>query len=103
MEFKGTQGEWVATEQSGAPGHCFVAQVFGHAGPVAQIEPTEDPAIATANARLIAAAPELLEALKPFAQFACDTPHVNEPECQNCKARAAIAKAFGRKRWEESS
>lgn len=31
------------------------------------------------------------EALKPFANFACDEPHVGEPMCPNCIARAAIA------------
>lgn len=38
---------------------------------------------------------ELLEALEPFAKFACDTPHVNEPDCYNCRARAAILRARG--------
>jgi len=38
----------------------------------------------------------LLEALEHFAKFACETPHVNEPDCYNCRARAAIAKATGR-------
>lgn len=97
MEFKGTQGEWVATEQSGTPGHCFVAQVFGHAGPVARIEPTEDPAIATANARLIAAAPDLLEACLAFLarydnhMVAADLLFSDVADT----ARAAIAKALG--------
>jgi hypothetical protein len=44
-----------------------------------------------ANGRLIAAAPELLEALEPFAKFACDEPN----DCFNCRARAAIKKARG--------
>ena len=42
-----------------------------------------------ANAALIASAPLLFEALKPFAQFACDPPC----GCHNCKARAALAAA----------
>jgi hypothetical protein len=40
------------------------------------------------------AAPDLLEALRPFANYACDEPHVDEPECHNCRARAAIARAM---------
>lgn len=44
-----------------------------------------------ANARLIAAAPELLAALEPFAKFACDEPN----DCFNCRARRAVNKAKG--------
>ena len=44
-----------------------------------------------ANGTLIAAAPDLAAALEPFAKFACDEPC----ECNNCKARAALAKARG--------
>lgn len=44
-----------------------------------------------ANKLLIAAAPELLAALTPFANFACSPP--GECECHNCRARAAIEKA----------
>lgn len=52
---------------------------------------------AQCNARLIAAAPELLEALQEFAaHHACGCGH---PYCKNCErdqfARAAIAKALG--------
>lgn len=36
---------------------------------------------------VMVAAPELLEALRPFANYACD--------CHNCRARAAVAKATG--------
>lgn len=44
-----------------------------------------------ANAHLIAAAPELLAALEPFAKFACDEPN----DCFNCRARVAVKKAKG--------
>lgn len=44
-----------------------------------------------ARINLIAAAPQLAEALEPFAKFACDEPC----ECNNCKARAALAEARG--------
>lgn len=44
---------------------------------------------AVANARLIAVAPELLEALRPFANFACSPP--GECDCNNCKARDVIS------------
>ena len=36
-----------------------------------------------ANARLLSAAPDLLEALRPFANYACDEPC----DCHNCRAR----------------
>lgn len=41
------------------------------------------------NRRLRAINAELVAALKPFAQFACDPPC----ECHNCIARAALTKA----------
>ena len=40
--------------QNGAPGHCFVAQVWGEVGDsVAQFDPTENPDCASATAELL--------------------------------------------------
>jgi len=53
---------------------------------------------AKANANLIAAAPDLLEALGDFASMKCETAGVEDLEggcCRTCRARAAIAKATG--------
>lgn len=46
-----------------------------------------------ANARLIAAAPEMLEALASLETYLRDTPHHNAPEA--AAARAVIRKATG--------
>lgn len=35
----------------------------------------------------------LEEALEPFAKFACDEPHVDEPECHNCRAARVLLSA----------
>lgn len=60
-----TPGPWTYSGQSGIPKHCFVAQVWRPDGGVlADIEPTEQEEEATANARLIATAPELLAVLE---------------------------------------
>jgi len=42
---------------------------------------------------LIAAAPDMLGALEPFANYACDDWHTHG--CHNCIAKRAIAKAKG--------
>lgn len=48
-----------------------------------------------ANANLIAAAPYLLEALKPFANYACELETGETCDCHNCRARDAITRAIG--------
>ena len=66
---------------------------------VASCGPTAEPSQQAANARLIAAAPELLEAL--HGMLALDEEHHQRGHCDDdvCaevrKARAAIAKATG--------
>ena len=47
-----------------------------------------------ANMTLAAAAPELLEALEPFANYACSD-WMTHQHCHNCAAKRAIAKAHG--------
>ena len=59
-----TKGEWTFSPQQGKKGHCFQAQVWDSEGKnLATIEDTSDAQIATNNARLIAAAPDMYEAL----------------------------------------
>jgi len=56
---------WVSEDQIGPPKRCHVAQVFGGDGePLAFLDPTDPPSIASDRARLFAAAPELLDATK---------------------------------------
>jgi hypothetical protein len=66
MEFKGASGEWFYSPQDGEPGHCLVPQIWTSSEDnyIASIRPTDDPKVATANAKLMAAAPELLHALQ---------------------------------------
>ena len=56
--------EWTYSGQKGIPGHCHMAQVWANGKNLAEIEPTENEEEATANARLMAAAPDMLEALR---------------------------------------
>ena len=68
-------------------------------GPVLAVLPAGRRDVQDANARLIAAAPELLEALKDIAlsPCACIPAEFGESAitCNRCLARAAIAKAEG--------
>ena len=65
-EFKGTPGPWVADKTSRAIGPISRDddQSYGILIPVALVEFDQDEGIQASNQRLIAAAPELLEALK---------------------------------------
>lgn len=47
------------------------------------------------DARLIAASPRLLNALRPFANYACELADGETCDCHNCEARAAIREALG--------
>lgn len=91
MSTRHTPGPWLVRNDE----ICFISkeddQSFGMACPIAQFFGER----AEANARLIAAAPELLAALTElefmFAPFASDSTLANGIH----KARAAIAKATG--------
>lgn len=92
---------------AGDPIECTRGILRGHAGQICSIDSyevnfdDEDEAIksiALANARLIAAAPDLYEALKNLLE---DTQHKEHADCDSgpCpvrEARAALAKAEGK-------
>ena len=65
-EFQGTPGPWIADKTSRAVGPVSHDddQSYGILIPVAWVEFDQDEGIQASNQRLIAAAPELLEALK---------------------------------------
>jgi hypothetical protein len=83
-------------------GPHYKSDVESGEGRITECRPLQTPR-AIANAHLIAAAPELLDALKPFAKQKCYGAEsgyaracVNTPTCPTCAARAAIAKAEGK-------
>lgn len=113
-EFKGTPGPWHIVKSMGfedIQGNSETSDItnlmgfvnsegkrvcwFGDATnyyPTEGDEPSED------DANLIAAAPDLLEALLGFVSMKCETAGVEDLEggcCRTCRARAAIAKAIG--------
>lgn len=92
-EFKGTPGPWIADKTSSAVGPVSHDddQSYGILIPVAWVEFDQDVGVQASNQRLIAAAPELLEALQD-ALHAYDK-HGEYPEWDF--ARAAINKALG--------
>lgn len=69
-----TPGPWEYSPQSGTVGHCFCAQVWGSDGRnLATLEATVDEAEATANAKLIAESPVMLEVVRIIAGATGDT------------------------------
>lgn len=88
---KHTDGPWIANDKHSDSNYPWRIESDANGYPndgyiIAKLDGPD----AEANARLIAAAPDLLEALKPFANFACTPPCL----CQNCKARDAVNKAI---------
>lgn len=101
-KFQGTPGPWVAskTGRGIGPVSGLDDQSFGMIIEVAYVEFDPEIEIQVANANLIAAAPELLEALQLLM---AEQTGGNKPcghngftcMCPYDKARAAIAKALG--------
>lgn len=98
-EFKGTPGPWVAskTDRSIGPISRDDDQSYGMILPVAWVEFDGNDAFQKANANLIAAAPDLLEALQIAENSMSAGRNVTYTELYGAinKARAAISKALG--------
>lgn len=105
---KHTPGPWVVGKAArnpypDPPGDKWSIAAYGCwiAGVYPFVRGCQDDSEAKANARLIAAAPDLLEACRAMVDCyeggmdsGCDPPR---PDCPACQARAAIAKAEGGK------
>ncbi|UOK17930.1 hypothetical protein [Escherichia phage BUCT618] len=98
-EFKGTPGPWVADKTSRAIGPISHDddQSYGILIPVAWVEFDQDEGIKASNQRLIAAAPELLEALKKMVSKAYKQNWNDAYPEEIQSAQAAINKALGEK------
>ena len=100
-EFKGTPGPWFADKTSRAVGPVSHDdnQSYGILIPVAWVEFDQDVGIQASNQRLIAAAPELLEALRQLRDYVEDVCAVSSSDCYKehplMLATAAINKALG--------
>ncbi|WP_312837929.1 hypothetical protein [Atlantibacter hermannii] len=99
MEFRGTPGPWV--RESAGRGIGPVSedddQSYGMVIPVAYVDFGESDEVQNANARLIAAAPELLTALQLAEKAMAEGRNVTYPDWYGVmnKARVAISKALG--------
>lgn len=108
-EFKGMQGPWMAskTDRSIGPVSRDDDQSYGMILPVAWVEFDGNDAYQQANANLIAAAPDLLEALRVLEVSVNNIRYCWEKRPENMwkaiqqaendcgSARAAISKALG--------
>lgn len=92
-EFQGTPGPWIADKTSRAVGPVSHDddQSYGILIPVTWVEFDQDVEIQASNQRLIAAAPELLEALIKLVDIVDDMVHGPSTDA----AHAAINKALG--------
>lgn len=96
-----TKGPWVADKTSRAVGPVSKEddQSYGMVLPVAWVEFEPEVEIQAANQQLIAAAPELLEALRQLRDYVEDVLAVStedcEPEHPLIRATSVISKALG--------
>ena len=96
-EFQGTPGPWIADKTSRAVGPVSHDddQSYGILIPVAWVEFDQDEWIQASNQRLIAAAPELLEALQKMLSKAYKQNWNDAYPEEIQSAQAAINKALG--------
>lgn len=90
-----TQGEWLVTGPNGYR-HQLGIGIYKSAGidPIAAVYGAGDEV--KANARLVAASPDLLEALRDLAACHAEGGYVQPDDDVLTAARAAIAKATGK-------
>lgn len=92
-EFKGTPGPWfIDNGRAIGPKSTEDDQSYGMIIPVGWVEFDHEVEVQVANQRMMAAAPELLEALEMLVVFTTPT---KRNAAALSKAHAAIAKALG--------
>lgn len=91
-KFKGTDGEWINRGMAIWAGDVYVAEVMSM---------REKASVKLANAKLIASAPELFEALLQLRDYVEDVCAVSSDDCHEDHplnlANRAIKKALGKK------
>lgn len=97
-EFKGTPGPWFGDNSRAiGPKSTEDDQSYGMVIPVGWVEFDPEIEVQVANQKIMAAAPELLEALQLAEKAMADGKNITYPEWYGVinKARSAIAKAIG--------